>query len=122
MSCSGGGVLLVTDGSTVASKKSGSSRASSASSVSPGCCGNRAPPAAASWTARAKASRAQGSTNLRAVRLLYGLVLIHKDVAAGNGCLRQVPDQCLLPERQIAKAVGVDLDDRRLADAFEEVG
>ena len=49
------------------------------------------------------------------------VALVVEDVASGNRGLAEVPDQGLLAQREIAKGVGVDLDDRGLADALEQV-
>jgi hypothetical protein len=69
------GVLFVTMGSKLASKKSGFIRPSMASSDSPSFNGNLAPAFCAEAAAAANASGVHFSTNLRAVRLLYGPVL-----------------------------------------------
>jgi hypothetical protein len=55
--------------------------------------------------------------HLEAVRV----ALVVKDVAPGNGRLVEMPDQRLLFQRQIAEAVGIELDDGRFADALEQV-
>jgi hypothetical protein len=47
--------------------------------------------------------------------------LVVEDVAAGNGRLRQVPDQRLLAQRQRGKAVGIQLHDRCIVHPLEEV-
>ena len=52
---------------------------------------------------------------------VVGIALVVKDVAAGNRGLREVPDEDLLALRQVAEAVGVQLDDSGFADALEEV-
>ena len=70
------GVLVVTDGSTVPSKNIGFSRSSSPASDSPFRNGNDAPFAAAACAAAANCSGVHVRTNFRAVRLLYGPVLI----------------------------------------------
>src|SRR5262249_43523495 len=49
------------------------------------------------------------------------VALVVKDVAAGDRRLREVPDERLLTQREVPKAVGVDLDDRCFADALEEI-
>ncbi len=61
-------------GSNVASKKSGCIRFKSASSVSPDFSGNFAPAFCAALAAAANWSGVVFTTNLRAVRLLYGPV------------------------------------------------
>src|SRR6202011_5284326 len=47
--------------------------------------------------------------------------LVIEDVAARQRRLIQMPDQNLVVQREIAKSVGVELDDGRLADALEEI-
>ena len=47
--------------------------------------------------------------------------LVVEDVAPGERRLVQMPDERLLPERQRAETVGVELHDRRLVDLLEEV-
>ena len=77
MSFPAGGVLLVTIGSTFGSKNIGCSRASSWSSVSPSFEREvRRRAVAAACAAAASAPGVHFSTNFRAVRLLYGPVLI----------------------------------------------
>jgi NAD(P)-dependent dehydrogenase (short-subunit alcohol dehydrogenase family) len=49
------------------------------------------------------------------------MLLVVEDVAAGNRRLRQVIDQDLLAQRQRREAVGVQLDDCRVLDGFQEV-
>jgi hypothetical protein len=59
----------------------------------------------------------QHRSHLEIVRV--ALVVI--DVAACQGGLIQVPDEQLLVGRQLVEPVGVQLDDRRLVHALEEV-
>src|SRR4029453_16770096 len=80
MSLPGPGVLLVTIGSTEASKNIGCSPLSTPSSDSLFFNGNFAPPFCAAAAAAANASGVVFSTNLRAVRLLYGPVLIQNNL------------------------------------------
>ena len=49
------------------------------------------------------------------------VALVVEDVAPGYRGLGQMPDQRLLPHRQITKPVRVDLDHGGFADAFEQV-
>ena len=52
----------------------------------------------------------------------WRVLLIEEDVAAGQRRLVQVPDERLLLQWQPLETVGINLDDRRLADAFEQIG
>jgi hypothetical protein len=47
--------------------------------------------------------------------------LVVVDVAPGNRRLVEVPDKGLLLERQLVKAIGIQLDDGGFADLFEQV-
>ena len=49
------------------------------------------------------------------------MLLIEEDVAAGDRRLVEVPDERLLLERQRREAVRVQLHDRRIVDALEQV-
>ena len=49
------------------------------------------------------------------------VALVVKDVAAGERRLVEVPDQQLLIERQVGKAVGVQLRDGRIVNPLEQV-
>ena len=49
------------------------------------------------------------------------IALVIEDVTAGERRLIQVPDERFVLERQVAEAVRVDLNDRRVADALEQV-
>ena len=80
MSCPGPGVLFVTIGSTFGSKNIGLSRVSNCSTDSLGCVGNAAPAAPDALAAAASACGVSFSTNFRAVRLLYGPVLIQNSL------------------------------------------
>ena len=53
---------------------------------------------------------------------VVGVALVVEDIAPGDGRARQMPDERFLAERQIAEPIRIDLDDRRLADALEQVG
>ena len=75
MSLPGPGALFVTMGSKSASKNIGDSRASIASRDSPGGVATVAPAWTAALTAAVNAAGVALSTNLRAVRLLYGPLL-----------------------------------------------
>src|SRR5688500_11567829 len=80
MSLPGPGVLLVTIGSPLRSKNIGCRRASIASSDSPCRVAKVARDCADALTAAANASGVVLSTNLRAVRLLYGPLLIQNSL------------------------------------------
>ncbi|MCU0974647.1 MAG: hypothetical protein MUF80_11965 [Burkholderiales bacterium] len=90
-----------------------------------------APRAAAARTAAEKASCSQRSVNLRAVMLLcgplfsqnslVGVALVVVDVAPGQRGLVQVPRQRLVSKREVRESVGVQLNDRRVLDALEQV-
>ena len=80
MSLPGPGVLFVTIGSTFASKNIGPRRANIASTNSPWRVANVAPAAEAARAAAASACGVTASTNLRAVRLSYGPLLIQKSL------------------------------------------
>ena len=81
MSLPPSGVFCVTIGSKVASKNIGRSRVSSASRRLARSASAKVAPFFAAWAAAAaNASGVQVSTNLRAVRLLYGPVLIQKSL------------------------------------------
>ena len=49
------------------------------------------------------------------------VLLIDEDVAAGERRLVEMPDQRLLLQRQRREAVRVELHDRRIVDALEQV-
>jgi len=49
------------------------------------------------------------------------VALVVEDVAAGDGGLRQVPDQDPLAQREIAESVRVHLHHRRVVYAFEKI-
>ncbi len=55
--------------------------------------------------------------HLEAVRV----ALVIEDVATGQRGVVEVPGEDLLPERQRPEAVGIELDDGGLTDAFEQV-
>ena len=49
------------------------------------------------------------------------VALVVEDVAPGERGMVQVPDEGLLAQGEGAEAVGVDLDDRRVVDALEQI-
>ena len=49
------------------------------------------------------------------------MFLIDEDVASRERGLVEMPDQRLLPERQRAEAVGVQLHDGRIVHTFEQI-
>ena len=52
---------------------------------------------------------------------VMAMALVVIDVAAGERGLIQMPDERLLPDRQLFEAVGIQLDDRGVIDLLEEV-
>ena len=53
---------------------------------------------------------------------VMAMTLVVIDVAAGERGLIQMPDERLLPERQLVEAVGIQLDDGGVVDLLEQVG
>ena len=49
------------------------------------------------------------------------VLLIEEDVTSGDRCLVEMPDQRLVLERQLVETVRIQLHDRRIVDAVEEV-
>ena len=47
--------------------------------------------------------------------------LVVVDVATGERGLIQMPDEHLLAQRETLKAIGIQLDDRRIIDTLEEI-
>lgn len=52
---------------------------------------------------------------------VFSAALVVVDVAPGDGGLREVPDQKLLFQGNRFESIGIDLDDRRVVDTFEEI-
>jgi hypothetical protein len=57
----------------------------------------------------------------RAQHQVVHVALVVIDVAAGQRCLGQMPDQHLVPPLQPVEAVGMQLDEGCVPDAFQEV-
>ena len=47
--------------------------------------------------------------------------LVVEDVAAGERCLIQMPDEHLLPKWKRLEAIGIQLDDGRVVDTLEQI-
>jgi hypothetical protein len=47
--------------------------------------------------------------------------LVVVNVAASDGRLIQMPDERLVPERQLREAIGVQLHHRRIVDALQQI-